>query len=351
MASVHVSGYTGRDIVPFRGKPATLLDVCEHTGLSTATVSRVLNNSPRVRESTRRKVLAAMEDLGYMANHSARSLARRQTDTLGVVFPDIDGGFFSQVLRGINEIAAAEGFTLMVAFSLGSDSEVPLVRQYLTGGRVDGLILMNLGMPENFVRSAARDQLPIVLIDRPVQGADVATVTIDNIAGAESAMSHIIDRGYKQIAIIRGPENTYDAEERYLGCIQSAERAGIELDTELIWPGDFTEQSGYDAIKTWMSRGRALPEVIFALNDQMAMGVMEALQEAGLKVPDDVALVGFDDIKPSRLFGLTTVHSPTREMGEQACRAAISMVRGEHERDCKVLPTHLVVRDSCPQKR
>ena len=346
-----VSGYIKPGALPVRGKPATLMDVCEHTGLSTATVSRVLNNSPRVRESTRRKVLAAMNDLGYMANHSARSLARRHTDTLGVIFPDIDSGFFSQVLRGINQIAAAEGFTLMVAFSLGSDSEVPVVRQYLSGGRVDGLILMNLGMPEDFIRSAAWDQLPIVLIDRPVPGADVPTVTIDNITGAESAMSHIIERGYKQIAIIRGPENTYDAEERFLGCTQCAARAGLGLAPELIWSGDFTEQSGYDATKAWMSRGRPLPEVIFALNDQMAMGAMEALQEAGLSVPKDVALVGFDDIKPSRLFGLTTVHSPTREMGELACRAAISMIRGEGERDRQVLPTHLVVRDSCPQKR
>lgn len=325
-------------------RPATVLDVSRKSGVSTATVSRVINQSAHVSPATRVRVLKAIEKLGYMRNHSARALARQCTDTIGVVFPGIDSGFFSEVLKGINEYAASRDYHLMVAFSEGTDGRIA---EYLQAGRVDALILMNLGMSDQFVRQASQRELPIVLIDRPVKDARVASVMIDNQSGADAAMSHLLGLGYKRIAILNGPDGTIDAEQRFEGCQTAAKRAGYKLDKSLIWPGNFFWKSGYELMNNWLDSGKPLPDAMFALNDPMAMGVMEAMHEHGLTVPDDMALVGFDDVQAARYLGLTTVHSPMREMGRVASEAAINLVTGGRTQLEQVLPTELVVRRSC----
>ncbi len=328
-------------------RPVTVLDVSRQSGVSTATVSRVINQSPKVSPATRGRVLKAIEKLGYMRNHSARALARQKTDTIGVVFPGIDSGFFSEVLKGINEYAVSRDYHLMVAFSQGKDDEHGRIAEYLQAGRVDALILMSLGMSDQFVRQASQRELPIVLIDRPVKGARVASVMIDNISGAGAAMSHLLGLGYKRIAILKGPDGTIDAEQRFDGCQRAAKHAGYKLNKDLVWPGNFLWESGYELMNNWLDSGKPLPDAMFALNDPMAMGVMEAMRERGLSVPDDMALVGFDDVQAARYLGLTTVRSPMREMGRVASQAAINLVTGGRTQLEQVLATDLVVRRSC----
>jgi len=328
-------------------KATTLQDVSRHLGLSTATVSRVMNGSSKVRPATRARVLRAIEELGYTRNYAARALARKQTDTLGVIFPNIDSGFFSEVLKGIHEVATLYKFQLMVAFSIGTRDEPDLVSEYLLGGRVDGLILMNLDMPEEFIRQAAQQRLPVALVDRPVGGADVAMVSLDNVIGAQQAVSHLIEHGYERIAVLKGPEGTFDAEQRWLGCQQVFDRVGRTPDPRLIWEGDFHRRSGYQRMSAWLDAGRQPPDAVFALNDAMAIGVMEALRERNLGVPDDVALVGFDDVEAAPLLGLTTVRSPMREMGRLASEAIIELLRNGRTRTRRVLATELVVRQTC----
>ncbi len=324
-----------------------MLDVCARTGLSTATISRVLNKSPNVRPETRNRVLKAIDELGYRRNHAATSLARQRTDTIGVIFPHIASGFYSEVLEGINEVAAANGRHLMVAFSRGTDDEPEVVEEYLQAGRVDGMILMNLGMPEAFIRRVAGRGVPLVLIDRPVPTVPIPTVEIDNVAGAEAAMAHLLEHGYRRIVVICGPERSFDATQRLIGCRRAAEAAGHALDEASIWRGRFTDRSGYELMADWLDRGRPLPEAVFALNDAMAVGVMDALRERGLGVPDHMALVGFDDFEAARYLGLTTVHSPMRRMGRLACELAVAQMDRDAERGESVLPTELIVRTSC----
>jgi len=189
--------------------------------------------------------------------------------------------------------------------------------------------------------------LPIVLVDRPISGARITSVTIDNISGADAAMSHLLDLGYERIAILNGPDGTIDAEQRFEGCQRAAKRAGYKLSNDLIWPGTFLWESGYETMGNWLDSGKPLPDAMFALNDPMALGVMEAMRDRGLSVPDDMALVGFDDVQAARYLGLTTVRSPMREMGRVASEAAINLVTGGQTQLEQVLATELVVRRSC----
>jgi DNA-binding LacI/PurR family transcriptional regulator len=342
-----VSGSKAEEYIPEPGKPVTVQDVSRHSGVSTATVSRVINHSPSVTAATRSRVLKSVSELGYMRNHAARALARQRTETIGVVFPGIDSGFFSEVLKGINEYAVSRDYHLMVAFAQGSDSEQDKVVEYLQAGRVDALILMNLGISSKFVRQASQQELPIVLVDRPISGARITSVTIDNISGADAAMSHLLGLGYERIAILNGPDGTIDAEQRFEGCQRAAKLAGYKLDKDLVWPGDFLWDSGYELMNNWLDSGKPLPDAMFALNDPMAMGVMEAMRDRGLSVPDDMALVGFDDVQAARYLGLTTVRSPMREMGRVASEAAVNLVTGGRTQLEQVLATELVVRRSC----
>lgn len=340
------SGYSPALSSP-KTSSATVADVSRRAGLSTATVSRVLNNSPLVREKTKARVLKAMRDLGYTANHSARALARKRTDTIGVIFPGIDSGFFTEVLVGVNRLAMERGLHLAVAFAHNTSEEAQMVSEYLYGGRVDALILMNLRIDDRFVREAANGPTPLVLIDRPVKDAKAVTVRMDNRAGAEQAMSHLLEQGFRRIAVIRGPKDTFDAGERWRGCQRAAARFGVDLDPELIWDGTFHDRSGYELMSSWLASGKPLPDALFALNDPMALGALQALNEHGHSVPADMALVGFDDIESARYLGLTTVKSPMRELGRSACQAVIGMLDGQARvPEERVLSTELVIRQS-----
>lgn len=326
---------------------STLHDVCKRSGLSTATVSRVLNGSPLVREQTRARVLEAVEALGYRPSHAARTLARRRTDTIGVIFPEIASGFFSEVLRGIDAAAAEHNFHLMTAFSHSDRDERELVMRTVRERRADALILMNLSLPDDFVANAAGHGMPIVLIDRPAEGANLFAVTLDNFGGADAAMTHLLGHGYRRVAVITGPGNSYDFQQRLAGCLQAAERAGIALSDDFVWQGSFTENSGAFAVARWLEAANRPPEAIFASNDSMALGALGVLRERGLRVPEDVALVGFDNIDAARHLDLTTVSVPMREMGRAAAEAAIHQILSGEAQKHRVLATHLVVRRSC----
>jgi LacI family transcriptional regulator len=326
---------------------ATLFDVCKKARVSTATVSRVLNDSPLVSHQTRSRVEKAIRQLGYHPSHAAQTLARQRTQTIGAIFPDIASGFFAEVLSGIDGIAAEHEFHLMTAFSHGHRDEKELIVRTLRERRVDALILMNLSLPDNFTKAAAKFGIPIVLIDRPVVGANLFAVSMDNSGGAEAAMSHLIEHGYRRIAVLSGPSDNYDAVQRLAGCEQALERAGLSVPQELLWRGTFTEASGNAAMERWLNKGQPLPEVIFAANDAMALGVWNVLRERGYDVPRDVALVGFDDTEAARHLGLTSVRVPMREMGRAAAEAAVTQILSGEAQKQRVLATNLVVRRSC----
>jgi len=323
------------------------MDVCKAAGVSTATVSRVINKSPLVREPTRKRVMESIEALGYRPSYAARTLARQRTDSLGVILPEIAGGFFTEVLRGIDRVAAQHDMHLMTAFSHGRNDQEELLLRLLHQRRADALISMNLTLPDSFVRESAGQGLPIVLIGRPVEGANIISIALDNAGGADKAVTHLIEHGYKKIAIITGPKHNFDSEKRLEGSREAISRAKLQLPEEMIWQGAFTEESGRLAMMNWMAKGHPLPDAIFACNDQMAFGAMDALREKGHRVPEDVAIIGFDDIESARLLNLSTIHVPMTELGATAAEAALQQISNTVTQTQRVLPTSLVLRRSC----
>lgn len=315
--------------------------------MSTATVSRVINQSPLVTDETRSRVLEAMQSLGYRPSHAARTLARQRTELIGVVFPEIASGFFSEVLRGIDSVADEHHFHLMTAFSHGRSDEERFVARLLQERRVDALILMNIALGDEFILDAAVHGIPILLIDRPVPNSGLFAVSMENRASAQAAMEHLLGHGYRRLAILAGPRDTYDAQQRMEGCRLALEAAGLSTDDVTVWQGLFTEESGRALMQEWLDRGNPLPEAILSTNDAMALGALGVLQERGMNVPDDVALVGFDDIESARHVGLTTVRVPMRELGKIAAEAALLQISSHQVQPSRVVETKLIVRTSC----
>ena len=315
--------------------------------MSTATVSRVLNNSSSVSDSARRRVLRVVRDLGYRPSHAARNLVRRKTDTLGVVFPEAGSGFYGDLLRGINGVAAANGQHILTAFAHGERDEKDLLTHILVSGRVDGVLVLNLSLSDAFLSEAVRGGVPAVIIDSPATGDGLTSVCIDNAGGAAAIASHLLAHGYRDCAILAGPRENHDSTERLRAVLEVSRQMGCEIAEDRIWHGTFTVQSGSALTAAWLDGGRPLPRALIALNDAMALGAMTALKERGFRVPEDAAVAGFDDCESAAFVGLTTVHVPVTEMGRLACRTLQALIRGESSGRRLVIPTHLVVRESC----
>ena len=327
----------------------TIKDICQATGFSTATVSRVLNDVPLVSKDTKNRVQAALDKLGYEPNYAARSLKLNRTGMIAVVFPELDNGFFTEVLRGVDEMASEFNVHLLTAFTHGPLDEQKLIHRMVRERRADALILMNLTLPDAFLRQLSRGDLPIVLIDRPLEKSRLVSVGIDNRGGATAMTRHLIDQGHREIVFVAGPTGTFDAEERLVAFRDTMKASGLPVPTASIWRGDFSEESGARLMTRHLKRGGPLPDAIFAANDAMAVGLFQALRASGRKVPGDMALASFDDTDGARHLDLTTVHVPMRLLGSAAAKQALALIDGSVKTRRILLPTRLVVRgSSCP---
>jgi LacI family transcriptional regulator len=327
----------------------TIKQVAREADVSVATVSRALNGTGPVREEIKQRVLAVSERLHYVPHSAARSLVTRKTGTIGVVLPDIHGEFFSEVIRGMDGASRHRGYHLLVAGSHSDNGEVAAVVR-ATRGRVDGLVVM---APDLDTDSFARDvpaALPVVALNCRLVTPGVDSISIDNYGGAFAMVRHLLSLGHRRIAFIKGPDRNFEASERLRGYQDAMRAAGTAAGDAAEIAGDFTEAAGADGALAAL-RLRPRPTALFAANDSMALGAMGALAEAGLAVPDDVAVAGFDDIPVARYVSppLTSVHVPIAELGARAMeRLLLALDRGErHARRHEVLPTALVVRRSC----
>ncbi|HMP90238.1 MAG TPA: LacI family DNA-binding transcriptional regulator [Kiritimatiellia bacterium] len=325
---------------------ATIKDICRATGFSTATVSRVLNNSPLVTEETKKRVQQALDRLGYQPHHAARSLKLNRTGMIAVVFPELDNGFFTDVLRGIDEMASEFGTHLLTAFTHGPLDEEELIARMVRERRADSIILMNLTLKDAFLNQIQQWDMPVVLIDRPLKKSGLVSVGIDNRGGAAAMTQHLIDAGHRDFIFIGGPRDTFDAQERLLAFRKVMKLNRLPVPASAIWSGDFTEAGGYRLMSAHLAANRPLPDVIFAANDALAVGAHRALREHGIKVPEQVALAGFDDTDLARHLDLTTVHVPMRMIGREAARQALELLEGRSSQKHMILPTRLVVRRS-----
>lgn len=328
---------------------ATIRDVARTAGVSVATVSRVINASGPVADDTRERVTQAARALRYSPHGAARSLITRRTSTLGVLLPDIFGEFFSEVIRGIDQAARRHGYHLLVSNAHGGRDELAAALRAMRG-RVDGLIVMSPDADAPSFEGDLPDAIPVVLLNSATEATGCDVLRVDNEGGARAMLRHLISLGHRRIAHIGGPIRNHDAEERRRAYRAELLAAGLASGPALEDTGDFTESSGYDAVARFL-RLDERPTAIFAANDSMAIGAISALREAGVAVPGEMAVVGFDDIPIARYVTppLTSVHVPIAALGARATALLLQALErppiGPRRRE--TLPTNLVVRESC----
>ncbi|MED4979039.1 LacI family DNA-binding transcriptional regulator [Geobacillus stearothermophilus] len=331
---------------------ASIKDVAKRANVSTATVSRVLRNTGNVTEETRQRVLEAIEALNYQPNVLGRYLRRMETETVLVVVPDIMNPFFSKVLRGIEAVALKHGYQVLLG---DTQNDARLEEQYLNvlpQRQVDGMIFLTARIRKELMEEMAR-QFPIVLACEYLEGADIPTVSIDNISSARKATEHLIRLGHCRIAHLSGPMNIILSRDRLRGYQQALAQHELEADAALVQEGDFTYESGYHLTLKLLALEKP-PTAIFAANDEMAIGAIKAVRHRGGRVPDDVAVVGFDDIQMASIFepSLTTIAQPMFEIGQKAMELLLALIEGTSARRRQlVLPDRLVIRDSCGGER
>ena len=328
---------------------ANIKDVARDAGVSVATVSRVFNDSGRVSEETRRRVRAVAEKLRFWPNGVARSLIMNRTHAIGVLLPDLHGEFFSEVIRGVDLAARREGLHVLVSSSHSGTRELVAALRAMRG-RIDGLIIMT-PEPESVpaIRANAWD-CPVVLLGPGGETHDFDTVALANYEGAYAVVRHLQRLGHRRIATVTGPAANRDAQQRLDGYRAAMREGGVSHTRALEVQGDFTEPAGYQGAQTVLEM-RPRPTAVFVANDVMAVGALGALREAGLRVPADMAVAGFDDIAMARHLTppLTTVHVDAYQLGERALQRLLRRDAGEPApgRSHEVLPTWLVVRGSC----
>ncbi len=333
---------------------STIKDVAQQAGVSTATVSHVINKNRYVSEATTRRVLHAMESLQYQPNALARSLRRKNTLTLALILPDSANPFYAEVARGAEHAAYQEGYTVLFGSSEDNpDKEAEYLRVFQEK-QVDGIILLAAGTITATMTAMLQKKLPLVIVDHHFEDLAANYVVADNFRGGFLAAEHLIQLGHRRIACIYGSSSKQGtASERFRGYLEALQAYDLPFDPNLTVSGDFTALAGYRAGQTILALGSERPTAIFSCNDMMAIGAIGSICEAGLRVPEDVSIVGFDDISLSSYIfpPLTTVRQPKFEMGYLGAKILMEQIRAGEPvpEQLHVLPTELIIRKSTQQ--
>jgi len=329
--------------------PPTISDVARLAGVSIATVSRVINGNTPVAASTAERVQAAIKELKFVPRTAARVLASRRTNTIGLLLPEIGGWFFPSMLRGIESAARQAGFDLLI-HTVDVDYPLKTSRRALGMHNTDGLIVFTNSVGDEELSYLEQSGFPIVLLHQtPPENLNIPVITIENKDGAQKLVDHLIEvHGCRRIAFLRGTEGHEDSAWRERGYREALEAHGIPFDETLIATGGFDESEAMSAVNQWLLDGLEF-DAIFTGDDDAALGVFAALQNAGRRIPDDVAVVGFDDVPLARFISppLTTVRAPTEQTGMDAVKQLVHLIRGEPAESITLLPTELIIRNSC----
>jgi len=325
----------------------TIKDVARVAGVSVATVSRALNGRANVTAQTRERVMGVVAQLRFVPSSAAQSMITRRTHTVGALLPDLHGEYFSELIRGIDLAARARGLHLLVSSSHGDAAEAAAALRAMNG-RVDGLLVMSPHVNANFLWGNVPDDLPAVLMNTRVVGGRHSSFAVDNHGGASAMVRHLVERGHRDIAFVAGPDSNFEANERLRGYRDAIAELLPDV-IEHVLQGDFTQESGF-RVGSQVVALTDRPTAVFASNDMMAIGCLSALNEAGLQVPRDIALAGFDDIPISRYMNptLTTVRARITELGGLALERLASAIEepGRISAQHQTLRADLIVRQS-----
>ena len=324
-------------------------DVAERARVSVSTVSHVLNGTRRVAGETQEAVLAAVEELSYQPNLLAKSLKTRRTFTIGVLVSDIQNSFFTSLVRGIEDVALSRGYHL---FLCNTDEDAGREDEYvreLTNKRVDGLLVASSAPRHDHAGRLGAENLPFVFVDRKVEGVDADVISVDNREGMRLISEHLAGLGHERIGMISGPLDKASGYERYLGLQGALADLGVGLKDSLVRFGDFRTSSGREGAMELLGLPSP-PTALVTANNQMTLGALMAVKEMGLRIPDDVSVVGFDDPEWAPLTAppLTTLAQPTYEMGVEAVRLLLDRIEGERHGGARrvLLEPWLVIRES-----
>jgi LacI family transcriptional regulator len=328
---------------------ATIHDVAQRAGVSPITVSRVINHSGYASQETRERVEAAVAELGYVPNRLARSLRSKRTHTLALVITDITNPFFTTVARGVEDTASDAGYTVIFCNTDESETEEQKYLQVVLQQQVDGVLLVPARSTGESVEMIQKQNTPVVVLDRRMPAStQVDVVRCESVEGAYQLVKLLIDLGHQGIAVISGPQSVSTAEDRVIGYRRAMADAGLSQ-TDIVHYGAFTQASGYELAQQLLAR-QPRPTAVFAANNLIAIGAFKAVQDAGLRVPEDIAMVAFDDLPANLLVFpfLTVAVQPAYEMGRRATQLLLSRLSKPASQDYQevVLPYELIVRQS-----
>jgi len=333
---------------------ATIRDVARRAGVSVATAARALGGYGYVSDPTRARILRAARTLDYHPNAIARSMIKGRTHTLAVIVSDNANPFFASVVRGIEDVVLAEGYAIVLCNADEDPDKEAMYLRTVRQKRVDGLIISPSGGSASALRSMLAGGTPIVQIDRRLPRLAADAVLIDNRAGVRAAIEHLIRLGHRRIGIISGPRRLYTGRERLEAYRATLRDAGLRFDDELVLEGTFKEQSGYELVGRFLCLRRR-PTAIFVANNLMTIGALLGLKEAGVRIPDEMAVVGFDDMDwaPILTPPLTAVAQPGYELGAAAGRLLLERLQAPRKDRSRtvVFQPRLVVRESCGARR
>ncbi len=330
----------------------TLDEIARRAGVSRTTASRVLNHQPNVRGDVRQRVLDVIAETGYQPHHVARSLAAQHSQIIGLVLPRradalFTDSYFPRLIQGIAQACNQRDYTLSLFLLQSAEDEEKLYPRIAAKGLLDGLIVQVGDIGNQWITRLAGTALPLVVAGRPEHTETLSYVDVDNVMGAYQAVTHLIHRGYKRIGTITGALNTTAALDRQAGYRRALQDHGHAPEETLIAQGDFTEIGGYYTMQRLL---RQRPDAVFVASDTMALGALRAIHEVGLKVPADIALVGFDDLPPAMQADppLTTIRQPVLSFGAKAVEMLLDIIENGPEPTRRVVfGVELIVRKSC----
>jgi LacI family transcriptional regulator len=330
--------------------PLTLEDIARKSGVSRSTVSRVINGDEKVKPETRDKVMAIIHEFNFQPNLAARGLAARRTNVIGLVTPAgvstlFTDPYFPQLIRGVTSACNARQYTVMLWLA-EPEFERRTISQILHNGLLDGVIVSSMVMDDPIVQSLYESNMPFILVGRHPT-LDVNYIDVDNVQGGMDATLHLLRQDRKRVATITGPRNMIAGFDRFQGYKKALQQRHLPVLDELIAEGNFQEEGGYEAMKKLLP---GKPDAVFAASDAMAFGAMRAVREAGLRVPEEIAIVGYDDLPAASQVTppLTSIRQPTERMGSLAVDTLIDMIeKPQPQTRHLLLATELVVRSSC----